>query len=723
VDWLHAQDLAAFRFVNQTLITPLLDAVMPFLSGNPFFYPALCLLGIILVWKGGVRGRLCALMLILVVALGDELIIRSIKLLVGRPRPFAALQDVRLLVGKGASASFPSGHAANWFAATVVAAIYYRRSLYLMLPLAIAVSYSRMYVGVHFPSDVLTGAAFGAGYGALAIGLLNSLWQKIGQRWWPLWWTRLPSLAPVPATGDAGPATEPGAPPATLNSPVSLDQHWLRLGYVLTAILFLARLAYLAAGKIDLSEDEAYQWLWSKHLALSYYSKPPLIAYVQFLSTSCWGNNAFGVRFFAPVISGLLSLFLLRFLAREVNGRAAFWLLVWLLATPIMAAGSILMTIDTLSVSFWTAAMIVGWHAVQRDSTPLWLGTGLCLGLGLLSKYTALVQWICWAVFFVLWPPARRQLTRPGPYLALLISLLCLLPVLIWNQQHGWITLTHLAKRGGLDQSWQLTWRFFGDFLAVETLMLNPVLFGLTVWAIVVLWRSRERPPLQLYLFSMGAPLFLLYLLYTLRARVQPNWIAPSVIPLCCLAVIHCEARCRYGAIWLRRWLTAGVLAGLTASILFHDTNLVTKITGHPLPPRGDPLRRLRGWAEMARVVGEARQTLLREGKPVFIIGEHYGTTSIVSFYLPEAQAGVPEKPLAYYRSSATPENQFYFWPGYADRHGQNAIYVQQVRDPKPAPERLRQEFDSVSDLGMFDVTYRDRVMRRVQIFACRSLH
>ena len=101
------------------------------------------------------------------------------------------------------------------------------------------------------------------------------------------------------------------------------------------AVLLLARLAYIASATIELSQDEAYQWLWSKHLALSYYSKPPLIAYTQFLGTFLWGDTAFGVRFFSPVIAAVLSLLVLRFFAREVNARAGFFLLLIITATPL----------------------------------------------------------------------------------------------------------------------------------------------------------------------------------------------------------------------------------------------------------------------------------------------------------------------------------------------------------------------------------------------------
>src|SRR5262249_32188273 len=153
----------------------------------------------------------------------------------------------------------------------------------------------------------------------------------------------------------------------------------------------------------------------------------------------------------------------------------------------------------------------------------------------------------CWGLFFVLWKPARMQLTRPGPYLALLINLLCTIPVIVWNSQHDWITLTHLSERGGLDQRWQFSLRFFWDFLATVPLLLNPFLFLAMAAAAIGMWRLAPgaqtngpphsivpsdggefgRPALMRYLFAMGAPVFVFYLLYTFRARVQPNWIAP----------------------------------------------------------------------------------------------------------------------------------------------------------------------------------------------------
>ncbi len=734
MDWLKTLDVDLFRWINLKWANPIFDVLMPFLSGNALFVPCTILVGFLLIWKGRTRGLVCLLMLLLVVAIGDGFICNTLKKAIARPRPFLDILDVHLLGGKGGSGSMPSSHAANWFSATMVAFLYYRKSLRFMLPMAFMVGLSRIYNGVHYPSDVLAGAILGAGYGAATVLLINPLWIWIGQRWFPLWWEKMPSLLNPVIKEETDELEQelplrfrpPGAPPPQPKH-TTVDQQWLRLGYVVIAAMLLGRLWYIGSGIIQLAEDEAYQWTWSKHLALSYYSKPPLIAYTQFVGTSLWGDNAFGVRFFSPVIAAVLGLMLLRFFAREVNARAGFFLLLAVSATPLMGAGSVLMTIDPLSVLFWTAAMIAGWRAVQPNASAReWCWVGLWMGLGFLSKYTQLFQLLCWAVFFVLWPPARKHLRRPGPWLALGINALAALPVIIWNQHHNWITVTHVAQTGGMDKPWSPTLIFAGEFLGGELFLLNPIFFVAAAWAAIAFWRKSRHNPRLIFFFSMGAPLFLAYTLYSLKSRILLNWIAPSVLPLFCLMVIYWDTRIRLGDTRARSWLGSGLILGFTLMILGYDTNLIGKLTKFSLPLKYDPLRRVRGWNDTAQMVSTARNELLSEGKPVFIIGDHYGMVGQVSFYLPEARDRIQSDPLVYYVTSPYPRNQYYFWPGYTNRHGENAIFVVALdrEDPKPqAPPRiLRDEFESVTDMGIRNVLYHGNTIRPLQFYACRNL-
>ena len=214
--WIQSWDTALFRFINDTLANPVFDQLMPFASGNKFFMPAGVVAAVLLAWKGGRRGRLCLLMLALIVGPGDGLVINTLKHAFARPRPFVGQQHVRFLGVKTTPAttagfngiadpehpiaaprnhnSMPSAHAANCFAATMILLVYYRRSWRFLLPLAGTVAFSRVYNGVHYPSDVLVGAILGAGYAAAGMWALNSLWRWAGRNWFPLWWEKLPSL-------------------------------------------------------------------------------------------------------------------------------------------------------------------------------------------------------------------------------------------------------------------------------------------------------------------------------------------------------------------------------------------------------------------------------------------------------------------------------------------------------------------------------------------------
>src|SRR5262249_1840749 len=145
-----------------------------------------------------------------------------------------------------------------------------------------------------------------------------------------------------------------------------------------------------------------------------------------------------------------------------------FFLLLIVTATPMLVAGSVLMTVDPLSVLFWTAAMVSGWRAVRSEPAAAlgpWLWTGLWMGLGFLSKYTELFQLLCWIVFFCLCAPARKHLSRPGPYVALLVNLLLALPVVMWNAQRGWITAWHVYDDAGGGHAWKPTLSWFAEFL------------------------------------------------------------------------------------------------------------------------------------------------------------------------------------------------------------------------------------------------------------------
>jgi membrane-associated phospholipid phosphatase len=725
MDWITAADLALFRRINEGIANPVLDVVMPFLSGNALFRPAVALLAAWLLCRGGRRGRAFVVVLALSLALGETLT-GELKRGFGRPRPFVTHPETRMLAGKGGmNGSMPSGHSAIWAATAMIAGAYFRRSRPFMIPLAFGVGLSRCYVGVHYPTDVLAGWGWGAAYGWALPRLFDRLWGRIVGRWFPAWHARLPSILPA---GLDAPA------PATATDPAELERHWRRLTWTTLGALLAARLAYLAAGVIELSEDEAYQWLWSKHPDWSYYSKPPFIAYAQWIGTRLFGDTELGVRCLAPVLSFLASLGLSGFVARFAGWRTGFLYALATLATPLLAVGSILMTIDPLAVAFWTLAMLAGWRAIREDSTRWWLLTGMGLGGAFLSKYFSPFLWASFAVFFLVHPPARARLRSPGPWLALGINALAAIPVLAWNAAHGWITFRHLQERGGLDRAWSFRPNFVTDFVAAALGLMNPVFLVGIVWAAAAFVASRRNgkerdaadepaSTAMTYALCMGAPVFLFYLAYTLRARVQPNWIATAIPALMVFATLWWSRAHVAGGVAGRRLLTAGLALGLPVTVLLHETRLLQRALGVQLPMTVDPLRRVRGYREAAAIVSARREELLAEGRPVRVVADHYGRAGLLSFYMPEARRGVPDAPVVTVRESDVPENQLWFWPKYRylGTPGLTVLFVQEEGKGGFDLDALRARYATFDDLGTTNVAYHGRVFRTLHMYVGRD--
>src|SRR4029453_16113261 len=200
------------------------------------------------------------------------------------------------------------------------------------------------------------------------------------------------------------------------------------------------RLSLLGTG--DLEFDEAHYWMWSEGLAPAYFSKGPAIAFVIRARNTLFGANEFGVRFFSPVLAAGTSLLVFYFARRLFSATAGLWAVIALNATPIFNVGAFVMTIDSLSIFFWLAAMFTFWLAVEKTGhfSWWWLFTGLLVGLGFLSKYTNALELVSILLVLAFAPRLRQEFRRPGLYSLIAVFVICTIPPMVWNQQHAWVT-------------------------------------------------------------------------------------------------------------------------------------------------------------------------------------------------------------------------------------------------------------------------------------------
>src|SRR5215472_8082668 len=182
----------------------------------------------------------------------------------------------------------------------------------------------------------------------------------------------------------------------------------VRLAIFLLFAVTLFRLWYSTL--LQLVPDEAYYWLWSKHLAASYRDKGPAIAWTIALGRWLFGDTVFGIRFFG-VLLGTGTAWELYRLARRLYGEStANWCLIVALLLPLFAVGSVLMTIDSLSVFFWAWAVKLFWDGLETGRTRYWLLLGLAIGVGFLAKFTNGVQVACIGLFLCWSQPHRHFL-------------------------------------------------------------------------------------------------------------------------------------------------------------------------------------------------------------------------------------------------------------------------------------------------------------------------
>lgn len=179
---LQALDVALFRAANGAH-APFFDLFFLFLTKPPYRVALFAALATLLIWRGGAKGRRAAITLVFVLLAADQLSASLLKPWIDRVRPCFALEEVRLLLPRQArSPSFPSSHATNAFAAAVVLWPVSRSLRWVALGVAALVAYSRVYVGVHYPSDIVGGAILGAAVGYAGVRLAGTVAARIGRR-------------------------------------------------------------------------------------------------------------------------------------------------------------------------------------------------------------------------------------------------------------------------------------------------------------------------------------------------------------------------------------------------------------------------------------------------------------------------------------------------------------------------------------------------------------
>jgi hypothetical protein len=532
----------------------------------------------------------------------------------------------------------------------------------------------------------------------------------------------------------------------TSQSPASLLRLNLQMlrrpGWILFSFLLVLTCArFVWDANSELLPEEAYYYLWAQHPNVCYYSNGPGIALSVLSGTSLLGRCELGVRLLSPLLALGTSL-LLYFLARRMyRERIAFWLVIVLNLTPLFNFGASFMTLPSLSLFFWTAALVSFSLAVHENPNrlPFWALTGFLIGCGFLCDYANAFQLTSVFIFLIAVAKHRREFRRPGVYVLFGIFCLFLAPPIIWNVQHDWIGLVPLSSEAEAHKHLPARFAALFQFVGHQLIVCSPLFFIAMVTALIGSIPRAFRSSKVSFLLSFSWPILLIGLIAIFEHLTQPSWIALGFVSLSVLAV----------AWWLdvppqnRILQIAGVVALAIAgasSLLALDADALRTI-GINLAYSSDSSGGLHGWktatAEIERFRNSFEQKL---GEPVFLIGNRYQTSAIVSFYLRDPRVEDPGHPPVYIPESQNIENEFSFWPRYdefvepADKSEINSLfseqsgvnpfinrtahYITDSPDETP-PQNLQNSFTRWELVDHFQVNRRNEPSHEFRIFAC----
>ena len=290
------------------------------------------------------------------------------------------------------------------------------------------------------------------------------------------------------------------------------------VAFLLVAFFVVVHLAI--APLVGLGVDEAHYALYALHPALSYFDHPPMVGWLQLLVAPV-GYNDFTVRLVPILLFALINLQLFRLTNAfypSGNGRQGLVAVVLFCGAPILQLMGWGLVPD-LPLIFLALLIIPKVLAVSRNGRLAdWLWLGVLFGLAGLSKYTAVFLPVGLFLFLLI-NNGWRWLFTPGPWLAAVIALLIISPVIVWNMQHQWASfdyqLNH-AKGGG----W--SWR---DLLRMQLFQLICYSFVVYLGGILAsLFALKRRQPEDLLLLFFGWPFLLVVSWSSARGEILANW-------------------------------------------------------------------------------------------------------------------------------------------------------------------------------------------------------
>lgn len=334
---------------------------------------------------------------------------------------------------------------------------------------------------------------------------------------------------------------------------------------------FLVRL--VAVRFLDLTFMETYGAVVARQPSLSFFDQPPLTWWTIAGAMRLFGSDdALIVRLPFLVMSVISGWLIYRITTRLFDSRAGFYAVCAYLLSPLLGLsdGSLAQTNGPMTV-FILAALLTFLHidfaASRVRDNGIWYACAFLFGCALASKYLAVLLVPGLLVAVVNRAEGRSWLLRPATYLGLVVLLVPLLPVIIWNAEHGWVSFLYQGARAGGDGSINTARAF--RWTLTQVLIVHPLVFGP---ALYMLYRGLRNGPRQegpWLLACMSAPV-LVFIFGVMVWSSHPlrgyHWASMGYLPLLPLVGAWASGLAADRPEAARRWLAT--LAATTILVI-----------------------------------------------------------------------------------------------------------------------------------------------------------
>ena len=418
--------------------------------------------------------------------------------------------------------------------------------------------------------------------------------------------------------------------------------------------MILAKVIFTMRPEIDLFTEEAQYWLWSRNMAWHYYSKPPLVAVLNYLGTAVLGNTELGVRINAILCGAGMAWVVFLFGQRLYSSKVGFWAAMILQAMPVWWLASTFHMTDSSLSFFWILAVYLAYRGMEERKLNFWIWAGVATALGLMAKMV-MVLIFPFLLFFLIY--AKKWKEQRKLFLFFFgISLVGFAPMLIWNWQNDFDTFKHLAALSGGGGSESTPFDFgkamkqFLEYISGQLVMVSVFLLPLFIGFLFRAPFLTQRKSVYLILAPVMSWAGFAFL--SLLTSIEVNW---PVFAYSSLAIVLAAWVCDQNVSWrkTRNW---GVGLGIVLPLLFilPDFTLLKSIKPIKKAEKS-AFRRMAGYDPLATRLQSLRDSLGIQD--AFIFSETYHMASELSFYL-------PDHPQTYMLNMGARKNQFDLWPG-----------------------------------------------------------